>query len=68
MVVEDSTESTYAQILTSLHPIEWLARHSAEYGFQAFVAILFCTEVNPDSLAYIKRTLAKDGLSLDFME
>ena len=68
MVKVDEIETIFSQTLTTTHPIEWLARHSAEYNFQAFVAILFCMEVNRDSINYIKKMLAKEGLSLDFLE
>jgi len=68
MVKIDSVEKIFSHTLTSLHPIEWLARHVAEYNYEAYVGILFCTEVNPASLSYIKRTLEKDGITLDFLE
>jgi hypothetical protein len=64
----DSTNKIYSHVLTPLNPIEWLARHSARYNYEAFVSIIFCMELDPVLLKSTRIALAMDGISLEFME
>ncbi len=64
----DPSTTIHSHVLTPLNPIEWLARHSAEYNFEAFVAIIFCMEVDQEMLKTTKSVLAYDGISLEFLE